>query len=499
MIVPSIPAAAAAFRIAQTFAGYGSSSQTCIVDKAAGIDADDTPNIVKAFDACKANATVIFSEGVTYNTYTPFQVTGLSNVKIEINGNIQLSSNLTYVEQQVKKLTTATSLYGKSWIFFEGSQVSVHGSTDPNWGWFEGYGEQWWGNPQSAYRPRLATFKVNDGYLVNLKHHKMIAWSWLCPGNNILVENHYSDNKPTSISRQDTQGFPFNTDGINVSGQNFTLNGYFGYNGDDAVSIVGGAKNIHVSNVYAGFSSHGMSIGSLGKGGSVDIVENVLVENVVMEGAVYGARFKSWTGGNGYARNVTFRNFTLIDVSTAIFVTQNYYDQGVGKPNVTSTNSTAISDFHFENFRGTLAANWTDGSCVSNPCWNYVSGIEAGDGIILDLYNRTATDITFCDIHVVPAGYGMTEADTKVVCNATVFDGTDLADLGFICHNGLLREVASCTPNTATTNYVAPFVTTTTSFATTAGYVAPAATNLYSSARGLHIVGVFAVVLAMTL
>jgi len=64
---------------------------------------------------------------------------------------------------------------------------------------------------------------------------------------------------------------------------------YYGHNGDDCVSVINGAKDIIAQNGYCGFSSHGLSIGSLGKDGAVQTVQNVLFKNWTMDGAVYGA------------------------------------------------------------------------------------------------------------------------------------------------------------------------------------------------------------------
>jgi hypothetical protein len=86
---------------------------------------------------------------------------------------------------------------------------------------------------------------------------------------------------------------------------------------------------------------------------------------------------------------VTWSNIHLINVSTAAFITQNYFDQEVGKPNNTGTNATKVINFHYENFTGSLNVNWTDGTCVTDPCWNYVAGIDGTQSIILDLYNDT--------------------------------------------------------------------------------------------------------------
>jgi hypothetical protein len=47
----------------------------------------------------------------------------------------------------------------------------------------------------------------------------------------VRVENHYVDAKPNNSTRNSTVSFPFNTDGFNLSGQNITVDGYWGENG----------------------------------------------------------------------------------------------------------------------------------------------------------------------------------------------------------------------------------------------------------------------------
>ncbi|KAG8983397.1 hypothetical protein FRB90_006062, partial [Tulasnella sp. 427] len=229
--------------------------------------------------------------------------------------------------------------------------------------------------------------------------------------------------------------FPFNTDGFNLSGQNITLDGYYGHNGDDCVSVVNGARNIVAKNGYCGFSSHGLSVGSLGRNGANHTVANVLFENWTMEGAVYAARFKSWTGGQGWAKNVTWRNIKALNVSTAVFITQNYYDQDKGpRPNNTSGTSTAIDNLSFENFEGYLGPNWTDGTCISNPCWNYVQGGDSTQSIIMDLYPGTATNLHFKNfkIHPYKKGYNA----TTVICDPSTLVAGEQDTLGFLCQRG---------------------------------------------------------------
>lgn len=80
-------------------------------------------------------------------------------------------------------------------------------------------------------RPQLATFNVTNGLISGLKVIKPVAWGWNVPGRNVKIENHYVDAKPENSTRDSTVSFPFNTDGFNLSGQNITLDGYWGENG----------------------------------------------------------------------------------------------------------------------------------------------------------------------------------------------------------------------------------------------------------------------------
>ncbi|KAG8818553.1 hypothetical protein FRC18_012428 [Serendipita sp. 400] len=420
----------------------------CVVPHTA--DVDDSPAIMEVFTRCNVNSTITFKAGVEYNAWSPMKWFNLTNVKIELKGALHLPTNVTDVQAKV------VATYGTAtapWFSIQGKNVDLVGDLSPKGGIIHGHGEGWWdaGIQASridlpaqtlvsnfvlliqASRPLMVTFNVATGTISKLKMIKPVAHGIRITGTNILVTQHYVDAKHGS--RDSSVGFPFNTDGFNVGGQNITIDGYYGNNGDDCVSILNGAKNVVARNGYCGFSSHGLSIGSLGSNGQNSQVSNILFENWVMDGAVYGARFKSWTGGNGLAANITWRNLVLRNVSTPIFITQNYYDQGKGpRPNNTAGTSTHIDNFHFENFSGYLNPSWTDGTCISDPCWNYVEGIDATQAIIFDLYNGTATNLQAKNIHVRPyrAGYD----DTTVICDpATLAPGAQ-DTLGFKCQDG---------------------------------------------------------------
>ncbi|KAG8808731.1 hypothetical protein FRC17_003805 [Serendipita sp. 399] len=365
-------------------------TNNCVVPHTA--NADDSPAIMEVFTRCNVNSTITFKAGVEYNAWSPMKWFNLTNVKIELKGALHLPTNVTDVQAKVN------ATYGVA-------------------------------------RPLMVTFNVATGTISKLKMIKPVAHGIRLTGTNIVVTKHYVDAKPANGSRDSPVGFPFNTDGFNVGGTNITIDGYYGNNGDDCVSIINGAKNVVAKNGYCGFSSHGLSIGSLGSNGQNSQVSNILFENWVMDGAVYGARFKSWTGGNGLAANITWKNMVLLNVSTPIFITQNYYDQGKGpRPNNTAGTSTHIANFHFENFSGYLNPSWTDGTCISDPCWNYVEGIDNTKAVIFDLYNGTATGLQVKNVHVKP--YKKRYEDTTVICDpATLAPGAQ-DTLGFKCWNG---------------------------------------------------------------
>ncbi|KAF9256201.1 putative endopolygalacturonase [Marasmius fiardii PR-910] len=400
---------------------------------------DDSQHILQAFESCKENGVIQFQQR-NYSAYTPISLTDLKNVTIHLEGNLNLPNNISQVQQAINVTQNQRGTSGTiPWFYFSGEDVSLIGSDNSEWGRFNGFGQQWWDIGNRTLRPQLASFNVTNGLLRGLKVIKPIAWGWHLPGTNIRVENHFVDAKPYNSTRDSTVvGILyvfFKKNCINVSGNNITIDGYYGLNGDDCISIINGARNVLAQNGYCGFSSHGLSIGSLGRGGSEQTVQNVVFRNWIMDGAVYGARFKSWTGGRGWADNITWEDITLVNVSTGIFITQNYYDQDIGpRPQNTNQTSTRISNFVFKNFTGGLNPNWTDGSCISNPCWNFVQGGDSTQAIIFDLYPGTALNITVQDINIHP--FNKSENATTVICDPSTLASGEQDTLGFQCHNG---------------------------------------------------------------
>ncbi|CAI9785150.1 unnamed protein product [Fraxinus pennsylvanica] len=135
--------------------------------------------------------------------------------------------------------------------------------------------------------------------------------------------------------------------------------------GDDCVSIQTGCSNVHIHHIGCG-PGHGISLGGLGKDKSVACVSNIKVENIVMANTLYGARIKTWQGGLGSVKNVTFSNIQLSEVQVPIMIDQYYCDKNICK---NQTGAVAVSGVKFDQIIGTYSAQPIHLACSNSvPC-----------------------------------------------------------------------------------------------------------------------------------
>ncbi|KAF8586264.1 glycoside hydrolase family 28 protein [Ramaria rubella] len=417
VLVQAVSAAAVA-AVAQT---GGADSRIFVVPHKEG--ADDAIAVRAALAEFNSSSTILFEKGKTYNIWTPLDFGTLTNVEVAIEGNITLPSNISEVQALV-----GSSSFPGAWFTLAGINVTLRGTTNPNWGWIDGHGQAWWDAVQQTNRPHGWKVTSDGGGIVkDIKIWKPIGWNWAFSGNDIQVSNI------RIMAVSSTSAFPFNTDGFTADGSNIVIENSHVENGDDCFTVTSGANGVTFRNNYCA-GGHGLSIGSLGSGGSVAAVSNILIENNVMVNSLYGARFKSWLGGKGAAVNVTWRNIALKNVPFPIYVTQNYVDQETSGPMTPTANSssTHIENFLFENFTGTLEdVPFTEGSCISDPCWYAVPGATGKEVVIFDLFPGTATNIVAKNLAVVTE----TGAPLRVICNSTDVTG----NVGFKCVDGLYR------------------------------------------------------------
>ncbi|KAM4132851.1 hypothetical protein ACJW30_01G283500 [Castanea mollissima] len=177
----------------------------------------------------------------------------------------------------------------------------------------------------------------------------------------------------TSLTIQAPKHSP-NTDGIHIQhSKNIIIYNTSIGTGDDCISIGDGSSHINISNIDCG-PGHGISIGSLGKDGKHETVEFVHVKDVSFTGTTNGARIKTWQGGKGHARNITFEHITSIDSARPIIIDQYHCDHKVHKHCGNQTSAVRVSNIVYDQIYGTsdkeIAVEFSCSKSV--PCYNIV-------------------------------------------------------------------------------------------------------------------------------
>ncbi|KAL5826777.1 hypothetical protein ACOSQ3_018618 [Xanthoceras sorbifolium] len=135
--------------------------------------------------------------------------------------------------------------------------------------------------------------------------------------------------------------------------------------GDDCVSIQTGCSNIHIHHINCG-PGHGISLGGLGKDKSVACVSDIVVEKISVQNTLAGVRIKTWQGGIGSVKNVSFSNIQVSDVKVPIIIDQYYCDKHFCK---NQTEAVAISGVKYDQIIGTYSVQPIHLACSNDiPC-----------------------------------------------------------------------------------------------------------------------------------
>ncbi|KAL6699377.1 glycoside hydrolase family 28 protein [Trichoderma pleuroticola] len=327
-----------------------SPQHTCVIP-ALKDGRDDAPAIREAFSKCGNNGKVVFQKDTTYSIQTALQLHNLKNVQVDLFGTLEYSTDVRY-----------WILHGSYYYFqnisialeFSGEDITIdgHGS-----GTIDGQGQVW-------YDLALGVGGLNFVMLES---------------QNILVDNIILSS--TSDDFQANPGNLGNTDGFDtINSNNITIQNSWANVGDDCVSFKPGSTNIHVKNLTC-YNSAGIAIGSLGQYEGVrDVVENITAEDVSLYGSRNGAYIKTYVGkrtywppqggggGNGYVRNVVFKNFHIENITASpVLIQQCTHWAGYNVPACADTPPTGFfSNISWSNFTGymnqkvgTKAISWT--------------------------------------------------------------------------------------------------------------------------------------------
>ncbi|CAN0843355.1 Probable polygalacturonase At3g15720 [Linum grandiflorum] len=194
----------------------------------------------------------------------------------------------------------------ESWIQFS----YVTGLIINGGGKFDGRGQIWWDACRALSFHQCNGLRMKSLYHVNSqRNHISLGGSTDVRMSNLTI-----------VAPDDSP----NTDGIDIShSSNVRIYDSFIGTGDDCIAINGFSSDINISRISCG-PGHGISIGSLGKNGAYETVEDIRVTDSTFTRTQNCARIKTWKGGKGYVRRVTFERITLVEARNPIIIDQNY-------------------------------------------------------------------------------------------------------------------------------------------------------------------------------
>ncbi|XP_058766967.1 probable polygalacturonase At3g15720 [Vicia villosa] len=274
--------------------------------------------------------------------------------------------------------------YRESWIQF----IHINGLDVSGRGMIDGQGASWW-NKSQYERPTAVRFigcsKLKLGPLRHINSPRNHIGIGSC--NGALLSG-------LQITAPENS---HNTDGIDIaSSSNIFVEQSTISTGDDCIAINSGSKFINITGIFCG-PGHGISVGSLGKNGNYDTVEEIHVRNVTFSGTTNGARIKTWVGGCGYARKITYEDIILDRVQNPVIIDQQYNAYKTLKG---GRKAVKVSDVTYRNIRGTT---------ISPAAIN------------LGCDNIGCTNIILKDINIVGIGKNIPAASCKNVQGSSSF------------------------------------------------------------------------------
>ncbi|KOM58511.1 hypothetical protein LR48_Vigan11g154500 [Vigna angularis] len=238
---------------------------------------------------------------------------------------------------------------------------NVNGLTiDGDGGIIDGNGSTWWETCITCRRPTSLVFQSCNGLTV-----KSLSMS-NSPEAHIAVNgcdgaffSHININSPPKSP---------NTDGFDIAhSKNIVIQDSTLATGDDCIAINGGSSYINATRLFC-IGGHGISIGSLGRNKSYETVEEVHVQNCSFIGTTNGARIKTWPGGSGYARKITFEEIILQDAQNSIIIDQYYNIKTLSE---VEDDAVRVSEVTYRGFNGTSASEKAINlNCSPSGCFN---------------------------------------------------------------------------------------------------------------------------------
>ncbi|KAF8016270.1 hypothetical protein BT93_H1694 [Corymbia citriodora subsp. variegata] len=321
---------------------------------------DDSKAILAAWKAaCMVpSATLVIPQGLKF-LVKPISFKGpcMPNLVLQIDGIVQAPPKVGSWKK--------SSLF--QWLNFKWIQnFTVQGT-----GTVDGQGSEWWSRSQMLHYDVQGTSK----HVLGMKPTALRFYSscnvnvrGISIVNSPLCHLKFDNSRGIKISNitiSSPEDSP-NTDGIHLqNSQHIEIEHSNIGCGDDCVSVQTGCSDVYIHHISCG-PGHGISLGGLGKDKSVACVSNIVVDNLSLESTLYGVRIKTWQGGVGSVKNVSFSNVQVSDVKVPVMIDQFYCDKKFCK---NQTGGIAISGIKFDQFVGTYAVQPLHIACSHDvPC-----------------------------------------------------------------------------------------------------------------------------------
>jgi polygalacturonase len=397
-----------------------SKTKTCEV-QSGDPTGDDTTAVLSAFASCKQDGHILF-KNTTYYIQQAMNTTGLQNVDIELLGTLEWPANLSNIAYWLnnslpigfQNQSVAWLLGGDNIRFYGHGYGTLFGNGD-DWYIYNNYTSNLHGRPHA-----ISFYSMTNSLISGLRFVKSQMWtSTVTRSENVELSDIYVNNScsAAAIAAVGEGRCNTNTDGVDtIYANNITLLRWTVESGDDSISMKQNSTNIYMAN-NTFVKGYGYAMGSIGQyEGEFEVIENITAVDTYCYDTAWAGRVKTWTGrrtgsppnggggGLGYARNISFTNFTLHNVEMAWYITQCTSYNGV--EGGCDTSQFRIEDMHWGDTRGT-----TQGRTVASlQCSGAVhcTGIEIFGNELTIEKNGTKTTEYLCSHVDGPLGFNCT-------------------------------------------------------------------------------------------
>jgi len=270
----------------------------------------NTEFIQKALDmAGKEGGKVLIPAGV----YLCGPLTMYSKTELILSKNAVLR-----LTNDIEKYPVINGHYGNFLEILDGADIKISGE-----GTIDGQGKIWW----EKYDAKALVYRRPQMLFANNPNRIEISGvTFLDPPNTHISLKDANDAYIHNI-RISAPSNSHNTDGINISARNCTIDNCDISTGDDNIAINFGGKagstpeceNILVTNCRFGYG-HGLSVGSYTSGG----LRHLNVSKCTFDGTTCGVRIKTARGRGGVVEDLSYSDLTMKNVRAPFYITEYY-------------------------------------------------------------------------------------------------------------------------------------------------------------------------------